>query len=229
LILVNRAASLVKTLVQCDFLSRKVVTLNGFRELFVLVFLHVQSRRAYISPATAHPNEAWVREQTQAYLKHAKKNKLDVEMVFHDRDTKFAKSVDRDLRNAGVSVRKTAFRAPNTNAFVERFIQSVEQECLDHFVIVGEHHFNHLVESWLEYYHTERPHQAKRNELLVPFRQLKKRKLAVKPDELPKRLDVGCRERLGGLLKHYYSGRAATLSLAAKIQHKGAVHIKMVN
>jgi putative transposase len=193
-----------KTLVQCDFLSRKVVSLTGFRELFVLVFLHVQTRRAYITPATANPNEAWVREQAKGFLKHVRRNNIPVEMVFHDRDTKFTKKVDRDLRNAGIEVKKTAFRAPNTNAFVERFIQSVEQECLDHFVIVGEQHFNHLVKSWLEYYHTERPHQAKENTLLMRTRRPKKRKLVVSPDEFPKRRDVGCRERLGGLLKHYF-------------------------
>ena len=193
-----------KTLVQCDFLSRKVVSLTGFREMFVLIFLHVQTRRAYITPATANPNEAWVREQTKAYLKHAKQNGIPITMMFHDRDTKFAKSVDRDLRNAGVEVRKTAFRAPNTNAFVERFIQSIEQECLDHFLIVGEQHFNHLVASWLEHYQTERPHQAKENELLVPFRRPKKRCRDLPSVDVPRVRDVQCRERLGGLLKHYY-------------------------
>jgi hypothetical protein len=71
-------------------------------------------------------------------------------------------------------------------------------------VIVGAQHFNHLVESWLEYYHSERPHQAKGNELLVPYRRPKKQKSAALSDELPNRRDVGCRERLGGLLKHYY-------------------------
>jgi len=123
---------------------------------------------------------------------------------FHGRDTKFTKAVDRDLRNAGVEVRKTAFRAPNTNAFVERFIQSIEQEALDHFVIVGEQHFNNIVESWLEYYHTERPHQAKENELLVPFRHTKRRSREPLSGGMPKVRDVQCRERLGGLLKRYY-------------------------
>src|SRR6185436_14731730 len=93
------------TLVQCDFLSKKVVTLTGFWELYLLVFWHVQTRRAYITPATAQPNEAWVREQTREFLKRAKQNKLPVGMVFHDRDTKFTKKLDSDLRNAGIEVK----------------------------------------------------------------------------------------------------------------------------
>jgi hypothetical protein len=88
-------------------------------------------------------------------------------MLFHDRDTKFTKAVDADLAKSGVKVRKTAFRAPNTNAFVERFIQTIQQECLDHFVIFGTRHFDHLASEWLEHYHEERPHQAKENEVLV--------------------------------------------------------------
>ena len=183
------------------------MTLTGFRELFVLVFLHVQIRRAYITPATAQPNEAWVREQTQEFLRHAKQTEMSVKMLFHDRDTKFTKTLDRDLKLAGVKVQKTAFRAPNTNTFVERFIQSVEQECLDHFLVVGAQHFNHLVGSWLEYYHTERPHQSKENEVLLPLRgppDARKGKSKPQIADLPKLRDIRCRERLGGLLKHYY-------------------------
>lgn len=42
---------------QCDFFSQKVLTLNGIREVFVLAFLHVETRRVILSPATLHPNE----------------------------------------------------------------------------------------------------------------------------------------------------------------------------
>ena len=39
------------------------------------------------------------------------------------------------------------------------------------YLILGQWHFDHLVTSWLQYYHTERPHQSKENELLVPHRR----------------------------------------------------------
>jgi len=135
----------------------------------VLVFLHVGTRRAFVSPATNNPTEAWAREQTESYLQHAKREKLPVKMMFHDRDAKFSAAVDHDLGNRGIEVRKTAFRAPNTNAYVERFIQTIQQECLDHFVILGQSHFDFLVREWLEHYDTERPHQAMGNDLLMRF------------------------------------------------------------
>ena len=53
------------TLWQCDFYSKKVLTIKGFRDLFLLVFLHVESRRVFIAPSTFHPNEVWVKEQAK--------------------------------------------------------------------------------------------------------------------------------------------------------------------
>ncbi len=61
---------------QCDFYSKKVLTLKGFRDLYLLIFLHVDSRRVYISPSTFHPDEGWVNEQANAFLEHSKETGL---------------------------------------------------------------------------------------------------------------------------------------------------------
>jgi putative transposase len=58
------------TLWQCDFFTKRIVTPKGLRDAFVLVFLHVQTRRVLVTPATQHPGEAWVTEQAAALLKH---------------------------------------------------------------------------------------------------------------------------------------------------------------
>ena len=192
------------TLVQCDFLNKRIWTATGLRDVFVLVFLHVGTRRAYVTQSTINPTEAWVRAQTETYLHHAKAEKLPVQMLFHDRDAKFTRAVDADLATQEIEVRKTAFRAPNTNAYVERFIQTIQQECLDHFVILGQLHFDHLVTEWLQHYHTERPHQAKENELLV----VRRRRIRVPPADTIALSDVHCEQRLGGLLRHYYRNAA---------------------
>jgi putative transposase len=41
---------------QCDFFTQKVVTIKGVREVFLLAFLHVETRRVIVTPATLHPN-----------------------------------------------------------------------------------------------------------------------------------------------------------------------------
>lgn len=144
------------TLWQCDFISVKTLTPKGFRDLFVLVFLHVETRRVYIPPATYNPNEAWVCEQAKAFLKHAKKAKLGVEILMHDRDGKFTAKFDATLKEAGAKVQKSPYRSPNTLAYVERFNQTLRQELVDHFIVFGERHLNHLCSVFVDYYHRHR-------------------------------------------------------------------------
>ena len=197
------------TLWQCDFYAKKVLTIKGFRDLFLLVFLHVETRRVFIAPSTFHPHEAWVKEQAQAFLKHVAETGLGATIVMHDRDTKFTASFDGILKSADLKVMKSPFRSPNTVAFVERFIQTLQQECLDYFIVFGQRHMDHLVSEMVAYYHQERPHQGKANDPLMPVAppftpqtQNARKKTAQPPDVVPIS-EIECRTRLGGLLKHY--------------------------
>jgi putative transposase len=79
------------------------------------------------------------------------------------------------------------------NAYVERFVQSIQQECLDKFIAFGREHLDHLISEYTTYYHYERPHQAKGKEPLV----LAEGRPATTDGE------VMCSERLGGVLRHY--------------------------
>lgn len=188
------------TLWQCDFFSVRTLTRKGFRDLFALVFLHVESRRVYLSPATYHPNEAWVCDQARTFARHVKPSGLGADIVMHDRDSKFSVAFDAELKNAGLRVQKSAFRSPNTVAFVERLIQTLGQECLDHFIVFGEQHLNHLCSVFVEYYQRRRPHQGKDNELLVAKRGRRKKSAAATISLS----EVRCQQQLGGLLKHFY-------------------------
>jgi putative transposase len=123
----------------------------------------------------------------------------------HDRDSKFSAAFDTELRTAGLRVQKSSFRSPNTVAFVERFIQTIQQECLDYFVVFGERNLNHLCSIFVDYYHRLRPHQAKDNDLLLTSKRRRKKKpTRPPPDDALPLSEVRCEQRLGGLLKHYY-------------------------
>ncbi|QDU28987.1 Integrase core domain protein [Anatilimnocola aggregata] len=188
---------------QCDFFSKRILTLRGIREVFVLAFLHVETRRVILSPPTFNPNENWIVAQAAVFVEQARGQGLRVATVQHDCDTKFTQGFDQALRQRRARVRRTAFRSPNTNAFVERFVQSIGQECLDRFVIFGEKHMNHVCQEYLQHYHQERPHQGEgiENELLI--RKQKPRQVAAISLS-----EVNCSERLGGLLKSYSSKAA---------------------
>lgn len=136
---------------QCDFLSRPVMTWTGMRDAFVLVFIHVKTRQVIVSPATFHPNDAWVADQADQFVKQARGRGLRVRTIQYDGDSKFGPGFRQVLDRSRVTRIKNQFRSPNLNAFVERVIQSIQQECLDHFVILGTKHFDHLCSEYLAY------------------------------------------------------------------------------
>jgi putative transposase len=137
---------------EIDFFSQKILTLTGIREVFVIAFLHVHTRRAIVSPATEHPNEAWVVAQAESFVDQARKSGLAVRYIIHDRDTKFTRSMDQALRRKRAKTVRTAFRAHHMQAHVERFIRTLRNEVLDHFLIFGESHLNSLLKTFLAYY-----------------------------------------------------------------------------
>ena len=195
------------TLWQCDYFSKKVLTIKGFRDAFVLVFLHVGTRRAFVTSASFNPNREWAEQQAKAFIAHVQQTGIATELVMRDRDGKFTPPFDEALKTAGLAIRKSSPRSPNTQAFVERFIQTLQHECLDHFIPIGLKHIDHLVAETVAHYHDERPHQSLDNGLLAPLPKAKSRRKAKAkpPDGSNIRLsEVRCKQRLGGLLKHYY-------------------------
>jgi transposase InsO family protein len=80
------------------------------------------------------------KEQAEVFLNHVEDSGLAATIVMHDRDTKFTASFDGLLESAGLEIKLAAHRSPNINAFVERFIQTIQQECLDYFIVFGRQH-----------------------------------------------------------------------------------------
>ena len=83
------------------------------------------------------------------------------------------------------------------NAYAERWVLSARVECLDQFVVFGEAHLRHLLSEYASYYNEERPHQGLGNVPLAADGSLPL------PQAVSTAGKVECRERLGGLLKHY--------------------------
>jgi len=108
-----------------------------------------------------------------------------------DRDRKWSRDVRRQLRQAGIRVVLILVRAPNANAYAERFVRSIKEECLDRIIPIGEHHFRRAVAEFVEHYHRERNNQGLDNRLIAgtPATDMASR--------------VRRRPRLGGLLNFY--------------------------
>jgi hypothetical protein len=61
-------------------------------------------------------------------------------------------------------------RSPNLNAFAERWVRSVKEECVSRLIVFGEASLRRALNEYLEHFHTERNHQGKANTLLFPRR-----------------------------------------------------------
>jgi len=136
-----------ETLWQIDFFSKCIWTPRGLRQCFVLAFIHLATRRVYVSHCSFKPDAKWMERQAQAFLEHARSEGLRVDYVTRDRDGKYIAEFDAVLKNAGVRVIPTAPHAPNQNVFIERCIKSIRYECLNHFIVFGQRHFGFLVSS----------------------------------------------------------------------------------
>src|SRR5262249_56445865 len=108
-----------------------------------------------------------------------------------DRDQKWSSDVRRRLRDAGIRVVLAPARAPNANAYAERFVRSIKEECLDRLIPIGERHFRRAVAEYLAHYHAERNHQGIGNRLISG------------PSVIQTTSRVRRRSRLGGLLNFY--------------------------
>ena len=114
--------------------------------------------------------------------------------LLHDRDAKFCAEFRETLAAGGVKCLRLPPRSPNLNAFAERWVRSVKEECLSHLILFGEASLRKALTQFQQHYHEERNHQGKNNVLLFP---------APAPLEPGRRRGIRCRERLGGLLRYY--------------------------
>src|SRR5260370_34480944 len=106
-----------------------------------------------------------------------------------DRDAKYSEAFRAIITRAGLQVVRLPPRSPNLNAFAERFVRSIKEECLNRMIFVSEASLRHAITQYLSHYHGERNHQGLENRLLRPS-------CAVDEPDAP----VKRRERLGGML-----------------------------
>src|SRR5437867_8490369 len=128
-------AAQAQTLVVADFLSVDTVF---FKRLYVLIYMHLATRRVLLAACTANPNETWMAQQARNLAWTLEEEGIKPKAVIHDRDMKFSARADSVFRSAGARVILTPLMAPRANAHVERWIGSCRRECLDRMLVVNE-------------------------------------------------------------------------------------------
>jgi len=192
----------VDTLVACDFFTKSVITPIGVRTAYCLAFIHVGTRKVFLSPSTYHPDDRWVLQQGRNIMMWLDDQQLEARFLIHDRDSKFSKRFRRLFTGSGIQYVRTPLLAPDANAFAEAWIGTLKHECLNRFMCFSRGHLNHISQSYVRFYNEHRPHQSLENRTLPAA-------ATGPPDELctDSGHEIGhvrCQRFLGGLLRHYY-------------------------
>ena len=141
----------------CDFFTVETIWL---KTIYVLFFIELGTRRTYLAGCTTNPDITWVTQQVRQLVWNLKDDSRDMAFLIHDNDTKFPSSYDNVFSSEGIEILNTPYRATRANAYAERWVRSVRDECLDHILVLNENHFHSVLSKYWEYYNHARPHQG---------------------------------------------------------------------
>jgi transposase InsO family protein len=110
-----------------------------------------------------------------------------------DRDTKYSKRFREIVEEGGAEVIRLPPFSPNLNAFAERFVRSIKEECLRRMIFVGQASLRRAIAEYMAHFHEERNHQGLENRLI-------RRKPAIAANDAA----IDRRTRLGGMLSYYH-------------------------
>jgi len=150
----------LNSLFACDFLTVETVFSKRF---YVFFIKELKSRKIVQYGLTSNPDRGFLRNQLKAFMF----DRLDKKThLIHDNSGELKWF---DYSSVGITGVATVPYSPNMNAYAERFVRSIRQECLDHFIVFNSFHLRNLIREYVRYYNTQRPHQGINN--TIPERQ----------------------------------------------------------
>ena len=119
------------------FSPRKFLTLRRLVTYYVLFFIYLESRQVVIAGITVHPDEASMKQMARNVTMEGCGILGDCRYLLHDRDTKYTRSFRAIIASGQVEPLALAARCPNLNAYAERWVRSVKEECLSKVILLG--------------------------------------------------------------------------------------------
>jgi transposase InsO family protein len=109
---------------------------------------------------TANPIGPWVTQVARNLASDLEEAGRHFHFPFRDRDTKFTASFDAVFDSIGIQTIRTPVASPRANAFAERFVRTVRQDCLDHLLVISQRHLEVLLADYVRHYNEARPHRG---------------------------------------------------------------------
>jgi transposase InsO family protein len=185
-----------KVFAASDFFSVEVWTARGLVTHYVLFVISLADRVVQIAGITTRPDEAWMLQVGRKLGAEDDGAPASKRYLVVDRDTKYTQQFRKLLKDSGTEVIRLPPFSPNLNAFAERFVRLIKEECLGRMIFVGQASLLRAINEYMAHYHGERNHQGLGNTLIR----------AQPPVGNDTR--VHRRERLGGMLNYYHRAAA---------------------
>ena len=181
-----------KALAAADFFTVEVWSWRGLVTHYILFVVELATRRVCIAGITIQPDADWMMQMGRNLLDVLDGPLYDKRYLIVDRDTKYCAEFRQMLTRDGIRVIRLPRRSPNLNAYAERWVRSVREECLSKVIPIGRGMLRRVLHEYVAHYHLERNHQGLGNGLITP-----------RPAEGHRDGPISRRPRLGGILNYY--------------------------
>ena len=145
-------ASHMAVLAGTDFFTVEVLTWRGLATYYVLFFIHLESRRVSLAGLTRHPTSEWMLQMARNATDESSGFLRGQRYLLPDRDTKFCAAFMDVLESSGIQPLVLPARSPNLNAFAERWVGSIRQECLSKLILFGEASLRRALNEYIEHH-----------------------------------------------------------------------------
>src|SRR5438128_1923072 len=155
-----------KALAASDFFTVEVWSWSGLVTYYVLFVMEVATRRVCIAGITKHPDTQWMLQMARQLTDAVDGILLGKRYLILDRDTKYNQVFRDFVKREGIEVIRLPPRSPNLNAYAERWVRGVREECLSKVIPIRQAMLRRVLGEYVAHHHLERNHQGLGNELI---------------------------------------------------------------
>ena len=138
-------------LAAADFFTVEVLTLAGLKRYLVFFVIELHTRRVHIAGIHPQAGGVWVEQMARNFTDLVDGFLRAARHPIQDRDPLYTRVFAEILRSGGVQSIRLPPKSPNLNAYAERFVRSIKEECLHRVVPLGERHLRLLARECVEH------------------------------------------------------------------------------